>query len=389
MLFRSATLPAGSHLSALQGLSTNLTEQATVLSRVLQPAPDTTERSLVNDQPRSLGEAWRRVRAQLRVQSALFRHAVRLAVALLLGFALMHLTDDRHGYWIVLTITFVSQPHYAATLKRLSQRVGGTMMGLALGWALMRLFPDDLAGSVLIAISGAVFLGTRRTHYAVATGAITTLLLMAFHQLGMSEGVILGRLVDTLAGGAIAGVAAWLVLPNWQARQWHTLAAATLRAQARYLDEVLRQYQSGKQDHLAYRIARRNMHKADAALSNSLAAMLKEPASVRLDTAVCGRYLVATHTLLNYLSALGAHRGDPGSHDLDAATLQTAAALRDALLGLAHAIEARQGPFQAGDLLAPGFEQAPPQALQQLVRAQLALAAGMVPQLVQLAPIPR
>lgn len=390
------TLPPGAdlraHLRALQGLSANLTEQAAVLSRVLQPAPAPTERTLVNDQPRSIGEAWQRVKAQLHVRSALFRHAVRLAIALLLGFALMRMTDDRHGHWIVLTITFVSQPHYAATLKRLSQRISGTLMGLALGWALMRLFPDDLAGSVLIAISGAIFLGTRRTHYAVATGAITTLLLLAFHQLGMSQGVILGRLIDTLAGGAIAGLTAWLVLPNWQARQWHTLAANTLRAQARYLDEVLRQYQAGKQDHLAYRIARRNMHKADAALSNSLAAMLKEPARVRLNTDVCGRYLVATHTLLNYLSALGAHRGEPGASDLDAPTLQTAAALRDALLRLATATEAARKlrtpdwHFTPGPLLAPGFETPPAQALQQLVRAQLGLAAGMVPPLVELVP---
>jgi YccS/YhfK family integral membrane protein len=384
--------PQGAPLRALQGLSANLTEQAAVLSRVLQPPPEATERTLVNDEARSLGEAWGRVRAQLRVQSGLLRHALRLSLALLLGFALMHITDDQHGYWIVLTITFVSQPHYAATLKRLSQRVSGTMAGLALGWALMRLFPDDLAGSVLIAISGAIFLGTRRTHYAVATGAITTVLLMAFHQLGMTEGVIGGRLIDTLAGGAIAGLSAWLVLPTWQARQWPGLAASTLRAQANYLDEVLRQYQAGKQDHLAYRIARRGMHKADAALSNSLAAMLKEPARVRLDTEACGQFLVASHTLLNYLSALGAHRGEPGAKALSEPTLETALALRDALQRLAQAIEASRGQrapawhFELGELLAPGFADAPPQALQQLVRAQLGLAAGLMPQLVGLVP---
>jgi uncharacterized membrane protein YccC len=187
-------------------------------------------------------------------------------------------------------------------------------------------------------------------------------------------------------------VAAWLVLPNWQARQWHGLAATTLRSQASYLDEVLRQYQSGKQDHLGYRITRRAMHKADAALSNSLAAMLKEPVRVRLDTEACGQFLVASHTLLNYLSALGAHRGEPGAKDLSEPTLETALALRDALQRLAKAIEASRGQpasawrFELGELLAPGFEATPPQALQQLVRAQLGLAAGMMPQLVALVP---
>lgn len=386
------TMPPGRALQALQALGANLTEQAAVLARVQDPAPLATERTLVNSHPTTLKEAWHRVKTQARVASPLFRHAVRLAVALLAGFGLMTLTNDQHGYWIVLTITFVSQPHYAATLKRLSQRLSGTLIGLALGWALTRLFPGDLAGSVLIAVSGAVFLGARRTHYTVGTAAITTLLLLAFHQLGMTEGVMANRLLDTVAGGTIAALAAWLVLPTWQARQWHGLAAATLRTQARYLDEVLRQYQAGKQDHLAYRTARRNMHKADAALSNSLAAMLKEPAGVRLNTDACGRFLVRSHTLLNYLSALGAHRGEPGAQDLDQATLETAAALRDALKRLATAIEAAQSQkaddwrFELGTVEAPGFDVAPEAPLQQLVRAQLGLAIGVARELVGVVP---
>ncbi|MEN9893447.1 MAG: family rane protein, partial [Pseudomonadota bacterium] len=331
---RAGIPPAARALQALQGLGTNLTEQATVLARVLPmdaaSAPAGTsgvagatpqtggDRSLVDTEPRSWAEARARIRAQCHLRSPLLRHGLRLALALCAGFALMTATADPHGYWTLLTIVFVSQPHYAATLKRLGQRLTGTLVGLAVGWALVRLFPDDLAGSVLTALSGALFLGTRRSHYALATGAITTLLLLAFHQLGMSDGVISGRLLDTLAGGGIAALAAWLVLPNWQARQWPALAAATLRAQAHYLDQVLAQVAGGtpdarpaaRQDHLDYRIARRNAHVADAALANALAAMLKEPARVRLDTGACGAFLIASHTLLNYLSALGAHRGE-------------------------------------------------------------------------------
>ncbi len=394
------TLPHDRPLRALQALGDNLAAQAAVLAQVLAPTSGPTERTLVNDTPRTLGEAWARVGSQLRLSSPLCRHAIRLALALLVGVAAMHLIHDHHGYWIVLTITFVSQPHYAATLKRLGQRVGGTAMGLATGWALMRLFPDDVSGSVLIAASGALFLGTRRTHYAVATGAITTMLLMAFHQLGMTDGVITGRLLDTLLGGAIAGLAAWLILPTWQARRWPALAAATLRAQAHYLDEVMRQYQSGKHDHLAYRVARRHAHQADANLSNALAAMRKEPPGVRLNTDDCGRFLLRSHTMLAYLSGLGAHRGEPGATELDRATLDTAAALRYALLALAQAIELRaahprapaasQGHnaavFDLGPLEAAGFDQLPTLPLQRVVRTQLSLAAALMPQLVAAAP---
>lgn len=384
--------PPARPLRAIQALSANLADLATVLAQVLRPTSLPTDRSLLNTDPASAAEAWQRVKVQFKLTSPLLRHAVRLAVALLTGFALMRLTHDPHGYWIVLTITFVSQPHYAATVKRLSQRILGTLMGLALGWALIRLFPGDLPQNALMVITGSVFLGTRRTHYPVATCAITTLLLMMFHQLGMGEGVILERLADTLWGSAIAGLAAWLVLPSWQARQWHHLAAQSLRAQARYLSEILVQYPSGKRDPLSYRIARRSVHKADAALSNSLAAMLKEPARVRLDTEACGRFLLLSHTLLNYLSALGAHRGEPGSQDIDQVSLDTASALKACLLRLASAIEAaRQQPaadwqFDVGVLEAPGFDQEPGQDVQQLVRAQLGLATRVMPELAAQVP---
>ena len=59
---------------------------------------------------------------------------------------------------------------------------------------------------------------------------------------------------------------------------------------------------------LAYRLARRNAHNADAALSTTLANMLMEPGHFRKEADVGFRFLVLSHTLLSYLSGLGAHR---------------------------------------------------------------------------------
>lgn len=77
----------------------------------------------------------------------------------MVGFALMQATADPHGYWILLTIVFVSQPQYAATQTRLMERAKGTAMGLALGWAVIQLFPGELVQAALLVLGGAVFLG--------------------------------------------------------------------------------------------------------------------------------------------------------------------------------------------------------------------------------------
>src|SRR5690606_31920697 len=52
----------------------------------------------------------------------------------------------------------------------------------------------------------------------------------------------------------------------------------------------------------------RNAHNADAALSTTLANMLMEPGHFRKEADVGFRFLVLSHTLLSYLSGLGAHR---------------------------------------------------------------------------------
>jgi YccS/YhfK family integral membrane protein len=375
-------------LRALHALRDNLTALAGVFATVLKTQPGPFDHSMVDSHPRSMAEAWRRLRAQFSVRAQLCRHALRLSLALVIGFAVMQLTHDPHGYWILLTIVFVSQPQYAATLKRLSQRIAGTVMGLAMGWALIRLFPGELLQSAMLVVAGSVFMGTRRTHYPLATCAVTTLMLLSFHQMGMGEGVILTRLLDTVTGSAIAGLAALLVLPNWQSRHWHQLAAQSLRAQARYLSEIVQQYQSGKQDNLAYRLARRNAHRADAALANAFAAMRQEPERVRLNEAACGRFLILSHTQLNYISALGAHRGEEGTAPVDAALVGMNQALQAQLRDLAQALDApRTGSATLlGGLSDPGDAPAKDQAealprVQRLLRHQLELAWRLQPEL--------
>ena len=100
------------------------------------------------------------------------------------------------------------------------------------------------------------------------------------------------------------------------------------------------QYQSGKRDHLAYRLARRNAHNADAALSNSYSAMLKEPLRVRGGAEVVGNFLRLSHTQLNYLSALGAQRGGAAAQPMDEATQATAQALLQSLQDLSEELGA-------------------------------------------------
>lgn len=344
--------PAWQHaLRSLRALVRNLSTLDAQIAAAAHPTAGAAlaDPSLFNRRPRTLAEAWARIRAQLHPSAPLLRHALRLSLALGAGFVAMQLTDPVHGYWILLTTLFVCLPTYGATLARVAQRILGTVIGLVAGWALMQLFPGLLAQALITVATGVLFFVTRTQRYVTATAAITLLVLLCFHQTtGNAYALIWPRLLDTLIGAAIATAAMLLVLPDWQGRRLHLLVAQAIAAHAAYLREIMSQYASGKDDDLDYRLARRNAHNADAALSTALSQLLLEPRAVRRHARVGMQLLLLSHTLLNYLSALGAHRDklfQSDSQPLASAAAQRAA---DSLDEMAQALKTRQ-PLAADD----------------------------------------
>lgn len=338
--------PAWQHaLRSLRALVRNLSTLDAQIAAAAHPTAGAAlaDPSLFNRRPRTLAEAWARIRAQLHPSAPLLRHALRLSLALGAGFVAMQFTDPEHGYWILLTTLFVCLPTYGATLARVAQRILGTVIGLVAGWALMRLFPGLPAQALITVAAGVLFFVTRTQRYVTATAAITLLVLLCFHQTtGDAYALIWPRLLDTLIGAAIATAAMLLVLPDWQGRRLHLLVAQAIAAHAAYLREIMSQYASGKDDDLDYRLARRNAHNADAALSTALSQLLLEPRAVRRHARVGMQLLLLSHTLLNYLSALGAHRDKLAQSDSHPLAVEAARHAADSLEQMAQALKTRQ-----------------------------------------------
>ena len=266
------------------------------------------DHTLQDPGPATPGEAWARIRIQFTPQSLRFRHALRLALALLLGYGVLRAVHPQNGYWILLTTLLICQPSYGATRRRLLQRVTGTMAGLVAGWAALHLLLFGPAQLLLLVLSGTVFFAARLRRYTTATAAITVFVVLCFNQFGNGYEVMWPRLLDTLIGAAIAALATYFILPDWHRRRLSQVLSDTVHNDARYLARIIAQYASGRHDDLAYRIARRDAHNAHAALSGVIADMLREPDRHRQGSELLLRFLTAAHTLLGHLSTLGAHR---------------------------------------------------------------------------------
>ncbi len=374
--------PAGRGLlRSLRALAANLSTLDRLLSDASNPdsLADASDSSLLDRSPRNLKEMWTRLRTQLTPTSLLFRHALRLPLALSVGYGMVHLIHPSQGYWIILTTLFVCQPNYGATRRKLGQRIIGTAIGLTVAWALFDLFPSPLVQSMFAIAAGLVFFINRTTRYTLATAAITLMVLFCFNQVGDGYGLFLPRLFDTLLGSLIAGLAVFLFLPDWQGRRLNKVLANTLTCNSIYLRQIMQQYAAGKSDDLAYRLARRNAHNADAALSTTLANMLMEPGHFRKEADVGFRFLVLSHTLLSYLSGLGAHRdtqlpADMREHLIEGAGKTLATSIDEIATGLANkqpiAVQS-----DAEEALAVELEQMPDEIdeAQRLVQTQLAL----------------
>ena len=96
------------------------------------------------------------------------------------------------------------------------QRISGTVLGLLLGWALFDLFPNQLVQALLRSSPAWCSLPAQQPLYP-GNGGDHPAGAVLLQSGGQWLRLFIPRLVDTLLGSLIAGLAVLLILPDWQA----------------------------------------------------------------------------------------------------------------------------------------------------------------------------
>lgn len=270
--------------------------------------------------------AWRSLKNQTTRQSPVFRHAVRMALTVLVCCLLIRFIGtiqwQQHtfhfGFWILLTAIFVCQPNYSATQKRVVQRIIGTIAGVLAG-SMLPLFALNLGDKLILgALATTLFFYFRISKHSYATFFITLQTLIGFSIAGHDlNDYFLPRIIDTAIGAAVAGAAVYLLWPDWKYLSLDKTAQAAIQSNAGYLNAVLDEYANGRSDNLNYRIARRISHDKAAALSSTVSDMSGEPDKHGDRTQDAFYLLKANYSLLSYIAALGAYRDKLSHQDED------------------------------------------------------------------------
>ncbi|WP_073502369.1 FUSC family protein [Actinacidiphila paucisporea] len=201
---------------------------------------------------RLLRVAFRAVRHELRWDSPVFRHAVRLAAVATLGYLIAAWLPLGHSYWAPLASVMVMRPDFHRTYARAVGRLAGTAAGVALATAMVRAVgPDAHVFGALTVVSAGLSYTVIRTGYAYSqcfTAAYAVFLL------GMGgetwDQTVPQRVVLTLLGGALA-MLAYAVFPAWETPRLPGRLADWLAADGRYSAAVFRNYAEPTPQHRA------------------------------------------------------------------------------------------------------------------------------------------
>lgn len=216
------------------------------------------------------------LRANLTLQSMVFRHALRLSVTLAAAAILYKTLPLQRGYWIPLTVVIVLRPDFTGTLTRGLILSAGTLLGAALVDLLIAaVHPGPWGLVVLVAVLMFAALVVFQASFAVYTVLLTGYIVSLVDLAGTPPLVAAAARAENALIGAGLAMAAILLWPAWERAQAPQHLADLLEAEGHYTLLILRGYldpatlnqAEARRCRLKTRLARSN---AEASVQRSL-----------------------------------------------------------------------------------------------------------------------
>ena len=248
------------------------------------------------------------LRANLSLQSAAFRHAVRLSATVAIAETLGQWLGLGRAYWAPMTVAIVLKPDFTATFSRGVLRLAGTLLGLSLATALFHGSPLSPSFEIaLIALLTFAARGFGPANYGIAATAITALVVLLVALNGTAPGPVIHlRGLNTLIGGAVS-LAAYLAWPTWERTRIAEMFAQLLDSYRAYFHAVRRAYEEPRKRH-AWDLEQRRLagRRARSNLEASMLRLASEPGTQPDALRFWSGMLANSHRLANALMALEA-----------------------------------------------------------------------------------
>ncbi|KFC22169.1 FUSC family protein [Epilithonimonas lactis] len=242
------------------------------------------------------------------LNSGHFRHAIRVTIALLIGYIVsrFEILGIGHSYWILITIIAILKPAYSTTKHRNLLRLFGTIAGGVIAYIILYFVKDPGAILVILLLSMILCFSLLKSKYFWAVLFMTIYIFLSFNFLrpGNVNVIFKDRILDTLIGGAVTFLVAYFILPVWEHTQNLDLMKKSSKSNLDYFRLIMDHFMKKELHDQDFRISRKNAIIDLANLSDNFQRMISDPKNQQRKLETVHQFVTTTHLITAYTASL-------------------------------------------------------------------------------------
>lgn len=250
----------------------------------------------------------------LNFDSGIFRHSIRVSLAILSGYILSLVMPIGHDYWILLTIIVILKPAFALTQQRNKERLIGTIAGAFIAGILLYITSKYYVLLSILIVCMILAYSLVRTKYWLSITFMTIFIVLGFYFLKVGEqnpnDLLKERVIDTIIGSVISITFLYLIPPKWEKYNMHDLAVKTIQSNKSYFTYIAHAFMGERFDTHTFKLKRKESYVALANFGDSFQRMLSEPKKMQQNGDYIHQMVVSNYMLASHIATLAGLKTD-------------------------------------------------------------------------------
>jgi len=241
-------------------------------------------------------------------RSTIFKHSLRLAITVMLGYGIGLYFDLQNPYWIILTIIIIMRPSYGLTKNRSKDRVIGTLIGAVIASGLVIYINNIYVYGALGVLCLVLAFSIQEKNYKAAAAFVTlnVIFIYAILEPNISK-VIQFRVIDTIIGAALSYIAMRLIFPAWSFMEIGDAMKDGLKANTSFFKSISKYYQDKGKVPTSLKVNRKEAFLQMSNLSSAFQRMAQEPKSKQNHFDDIYELVEINHSFLASLASLSSY----------------------------------------------------------------------------------
>lgn len=241
-------------------------------------------------------------------KSTIFRHSIRLAVTVMLGYVLGSIFTFQNPFSIILIITVIMRPNYGLTRSRAKDRIIGTFIGAGIGFGMVILIQNMYVFGAMGIVSLIIAISFIQKNYRASATFITLSVVFIYAILSPDIlEVIQFRILDTIVGAALSYAAMRWLWPTWEFVEIKENIQNSIRANRIFLRKISDFYKEKGKLPTSYNIARKHAFLETSNLNSAFQRMAQEPKSKQRELDSNYEMVVLNHSFLASLASVSTY----------------------------------------------------------------------------------